>query len=75
MDLNADGFNSDLVPGTTRNAGSRNLDLTSVNEWRVRNNRAPIAESQIDSSRVNILDARVSKQVSLGRGMRAEWLA
>ncbi|PYR42649.1 MAG: hypothetical protein DMF95_27830, partial [Acidobacteria bacterium] len=28
-DLNRDGFNSDLVPGTSRNSGSRDLNLTA----------------------------------------------
>src|SRR5262249_29104664 len=30
-DLNGDGFNTDLVPGTTRNSGSRHLNLPAVN--------------------------------------------
>jgi len=28
-DLNRDGFNSDLVPGTSRNSGGRDLNLTA----------------------------------------------
>jgi hypothetical protein len=60
-DLNRDGFASDLVPGTTRNSGSRDLDLEVVNAFRQSRNLAPIPESQIESSRINILDMRVSK--------------
>ena len=33
-DLNGDSFNTDLVPGTTRNSGSRDLNLTAVNAYR-----------------------------------------
>lgn len=62
-DLNGDGFNTDLVPGTTRNAGSRTLSLDAVNAWRARNNRAPISEAQIDSSRITIADVRLSKAI------------
>src|SRR5262245_18063229 len=60
-DVNRDGFNTDLVPGTTRNSGSRDLNLAAVNAWRAQNGLGAIAESQIDSSRINIVDARLSK--------------
>jgi hypothetical protein len=60
-DLNGDAFNTDLVPGTTRNAGSRSLDLAAVNAWRATNNLPAIPESQIESSRINIVDVRASK--------------
>ena len=73
-DLNRDGFNSDLVPGTTRNSGSRELDLAAVNAWRAVNLLAPISESQIDSSRINIVDARLSKAFKLP-GVKLELLA
>ena len=65
-DLNRDGFNTDLVPETTRNSGSRNLNLAAVNAWRTLNGLAPVNESQIDSSRISILDARVSKAFTFG---------
>ncbi len=65
-DLNVDGFNTDLVPGTTRNSGSRDLDLSVVNAWRATNGRPAIAESQIESSRINLLDLRVSKAIRFG---------
>jgi hypothetical protein len=63
VDRNADGFNTDLAPGVTRNSGSRDLSLGDVNAWRASRNLAPIADSQIDSSRINIVDMRVSKSV------------
>lgn len=74
-DINQDGFNTDLVPGTTRNAGSRTLDLAAVNAWRVANGREPISEAQIDSSRLNLLDVRASKEVSLGGRLRLQLMA
>jgi hypothetical protein len=74
-DLNRDTFNTDLVPGTTRNSGSRSLNLAAVNAWRAQNGLAPIAESQIDSSRIDILDARLSKRFTLGGSLKLELLA
>ncbi len=82
-DLNGDGFSSstglsggaDLVPGTTRNSGSRDLNLAAVNQYRAANGLAPVDESQIDSSRLSVLDLRVSKRVELGRGSRIELMA
>jgi hypothetical protein len=65
-DLNADGFNTDLVPGTTRNSGSRNLNLAAVNDWRAANGLAAVTDAQIDSSRINITDMRVSKSIRFG---------
>ena len=65
-DLNRDGFNSDLVQGTTRNSGSRDLNLAAVNAWRTQNGFAPVSESDIDSSRISILDARLSKAFTFG---------
>lgn len=65
-DLNADGFATDLVPGTTRNSGSRNLNLDDVNAYRQANGLAPVPASQIESSRINIMDLRVSKAIRFG---------
>jgi hypothetical protein len=65
-DLNLDGFASDLVPGTTRNSGSRDLNLAAVNAYRQANGLAAVDESQIESSRINILDLRVSKGLRFG---------
>lgn len=74
-DLNGDGFNTDLVPGTTRNAGSRTLDLAAVNAWRALNGRGPISEDQIDSSRINVVDLRASKDLRLTGPLRLQVLA
>jgi hypothetical protein len=75
-DLNRDTFNTDYVPGITeRNTGSRDLDLGAVNAWRAQNGLTPITDSQIDSSRINIADARVSKAFRLGGTRKVELLA
>jgi uncharacterized protein YifE (UPF0438 family) len=74
-DLNGDGFNTDLVPGTTRNAGSRTLDLGAVNAWRALNNRAPISETQIESSRISIADVRLSKAIRFSTRGRVDLMA
>ena len=62
-DLNGDGFNSDLVPGTTRDSGG--FSLAAVNAWRAQNGLAPVNSSQIDSSRISEVDVRVSKTIPL----------
>ena len=74
-DLNGDGFTSDLVPGTTRNSGSRELNLDAVNVYRASLNLAPIDASTIDSSRINIMDIRVSKRIRFGGDRRLELIA
>ena len=63
VDINKDGFNSDLVPRTKRNAGSRTLDLAAINAWRAANGRSAIPANQIQSSRINNAGVRVSKRV------------
>src|SRR2546422_9688515 len=73
-DLNRDTFNTDLVAGTTRNSGSRDLNLAAVNTWRAQNGLAPIGDAQIDSSRINIMDARLSKAFTFS-GRKIEVLA
>ena len=75
VDRNADGFNTDLVPGTTRNAGSRGLDLAAVNAWRATRGLGAVSASQIDSSRANIVDLRLSRRFALVRGTAAEVIA
>ena len=74
-DLNGDGFGTDLVPGTTRNAGGRTLDLGTVNAYRALSGLPAITESQIDSSRINLVDMRASKDFILPRGARVQVLA
>lgn len=65
-DLNNDGFATDLVPGTTRNSGGRNLSLDAVNTYRLANGLAAVPDSQIESSRINIFDLRASKALRFG---------
>lgn len=60
--LDADG-NRQYVPGTTRNQGNRNLDLTIVNAYRATLKLAPVTSSSIDSSRYDNLDLRVSRPI------------
>jgi hypothetical protein len=74
-DLNKDGFNTDYVPGTTRNQGNRDLDLSLVDAWRAQNGLGPIAASQIDSTRFNSVDVRASKQFPVGGTSRLELVA
>ncbi|MCC7123621.1 MAG: TonB-dependent receptor [Acidobacteria bacterium] len=74
-DLNGDGFNTDLVPGTERNAGGRNLDLAVVNAYRASIGRAPIPDSQIESSRINLLDMRLSKALRISQTAKADLVA
>jgi outer membrane receptor protein involved in Fe transport len=74
-DRNGDGFTSDLVPGTTRNAGSRGLGIDAVNAWRASRGLGAISESQIDSSRVSIVDLRLSKRIALPRRTAVELAA
>jgi outer membrane receptor protein involved in Fe transport len=74
-DLNGDGFNTDYVPGTTRNQGNRNLDLSAVNAWRATRGLAAISADQIDSNRYSRLDVRVSKAIPLGGSRRVDLIA
>lgn len=71
-DLNSDGATTDYVPETSRNQGSRGLDLGHVNAWRASSGLGPIAASQIDSNRYNSVDLRVSKSFALGSGEKIE---
>ena len=73
-DLNNDSFNTDLVPGTTRNSGSRELNLSAVNAYRAVNGLAPIADGDIDSSALSVADMRVSKSIRLQGTMKLELL-
>lgn len=74
-DLNGDGFNTDYVPGTTRNRGNRNLNLDAVNAWRAQNRQEPISASQIDSSRFNSVDVRASKMLTVRGATKVEVIA
>ena len=74
-DLNGDTFNTDLVPGTSRNSGSRNLNLEAVNVYRAANGFAAIRAEDIDSSRISVMDMRVSKALRFGGSRKIELLA
>ncbi|HET7618963.1 MAG TPA: hypothetical protein VFK20_10670 [Vicinamibacterales bacterium] len=74
-DLNGDDFTSDLVPGTTRNSGSRDLNLGAVNAYRALNGLPPVSEGDIASSRINIVDLRVSKSIPLPGGRKIDLMA
>ena len=74
-DLNGDTFNTDLVPGTTRNSGSRNLNLAAVNAYRQANALGAIAENGIDSSRISVVDVRVSKALRFSDRRKIDLLA
>ncbi len=61
-----------LVPGVGRNTGSRDLDLAAVNAYRATNGKAAVDASQIMSSRLLTLDAKLSRTLSLTEGMNLE---
>ena len=71
-DLNGDTFNTDLVPGTTRNSGSRDLNLTAVNIYRAANGLPAVTDSQIESSALSVADLRVSKSIKLQGTMKLD---
>jgi hypothetical protein len=78
VDLNGDGAVTDYVPGTTKDVFNRGNDaemLALVNTWRASRGLAPIAESQLMTDEFKRVDVRVSKQVGLGGGRRAEVIA
>ena len=49
--------------------------MNAINAWRASNGRVAIAESQLQSARVNVLDLRVSKSIPLGNGLKLDLLA
>lgn len=78
VDLNGDGAVTDYVPGTTKNVFNRGNDaemLALVNTWRASRGLPSIAESQLMTDEFKRVDVRVSKQVGLGGGRRAEVIA
>jgi hypothetical protein len=74
-DLNSDGSVTDLVPGTTRNAGNRTLDIALVNAWRALNGLAPVSASQIASNRYNSIDIRASRAFRTSGNRKLEVIA
>lgn len=75
IDLNGDGENTDLVPGTSRNSGSRDLNLAAVNAWRAANGLGNVDPQSIESSRINIVDTRVSKRIKIRGNVSVDLLA
>jgi hypothetical protein len=63
------------VPGTSRNQGERDLDISVVNAYRAANGLGPISASQIDSDRLSTVDVRVSKAFKVFGDARAEFIA
>jgi hypothetical protein len=74
-DLNNDGATTDLVPGTTRNSGQRDLNLDAINLYRALNGLAPIPASQIDSNSYNSLDLRVTRTFRVSATSKVELMA
>jgi hypothetical protein len=72
VDLNADGANTDYVPGTHKGQGNRDLDMGLVNAWRASRGLGPIDPAQISTNDYNRVDARVSKAFTLGGRRRLE---
>jgi len=72
VDLNADGANTDYVPGTHKGQGNRDLDIGLVNAWRATRGLGPIDPAQISRNDYNRVDARVSKAFTLGGRRRLE---
>ena len=77
-DLNRNGVNNDLVPGTTSNVFNRgdNAQLMEVvNAWRAQNGRRPLSADQIVTDEFNAVDLRASKAITLGGGRRVDLIA
>ena len=60
----ADGIRA-YVPGTSRNQGNRNLSLAAVNAYRAGLGLAALASSNLDSSRFDSFDIKLSRAFAL----------
>ncbi|HTS31971.1 MAG TPA: carboxypeptidase regulatory-like domain-containing protein [Bryobacteraceae bacterium] len=60
----ADGIRA-YVPGTSRDQGNRGLSLTAVNAYRATQGLAPLTSSNIDSSKYNGVDVKLSRSFAL----------
>jgi hypothetical protein len=69
--LDVDGIRQ-YVPGTSRDMGNRNLDLSVVNTYRASLGLPPIAAGTIDSSRYNSFDVLLSRPVYVKEHRRLE---
>lgn len=64
-DVNRDGFPTDLVPGTLRNASRNEATWGAVNLWRQENGLSPIDRGQVDGSGINQLAASITREFRL----------
>ena len=73
-DLNADGQNTDYVPGTTKDMGNRDNEamMAAVNAYRATLSLPALPVSQIDNNTLYRFDIRGSKAINLGGGRRVE---
>ena len=69
--LDSDGVRQ-YVPGTSRNQGNRGLDLSLVNAYRATLNLPPFTAAQIDSSRFDSVDIKVSRPIFVKGERRIE---
>ena len=69
--LDTDGLRQ-YVPGTSRNQGNRDLNLDTVNAYRATLKLAPVAASQIDTSRFNSVDLRASRPLFIHQEKRID---
>ena len=60
----ADGVRA-YVPGTSRDQGNRNLNLNAVNAYRATLGLAPLTSANIDSSRYNGVDIKLSRSFAI----------
>lgn len=65
-------FTAQLLAGSTRNQGNRNLDLNAVNAFRAANGLSSISAGQINSSRYNDFDLRISRPIFSREGKSLE---
>ena len=68
VDINKDGYSTDLPPGVGYDSGCRNLDLGALNTWRTSapQNLAPLSGTSIVCPHYNNVDLRFTKAFSLG---------
>jgi hypothetical protein len=67
----ADGT-AQLLAGTTRDQGNRNLSLSTVNAFRAANGLSNIGAGQINSSRYDDFDVRISRPIFSHEGKSLE---
>jgi hypothetical protein len=73
-EYNADG-SQQYVPGTSRNQGNRDLNLSAVNAYRATLGLSPITASQINKNPYDSFDIHLSRSFSLRGERRLEVIA